>query len=199
MNDLDAMKRLWHEPQEWPEPKPIGKEELLTMIRSRTLEIRRATMARVRAESYVYVTLVVIPVAMVFASSGLTFRAMLAGVGLLTFLCPILGVLAYKEYRLRTLPLDGSLRQSLIGLVAAIDSTAHIYMATYMFCVIGGVALIAGLLGRRYGVTWILAAWLLGGAVFLRWAHRSGQAYVRGMFRNERLSLLNAIHDLETS
>ena len=197
MTDLDTLKRLWQEPQESQAIDPIRKEELMALIQARTAGIRQTTMERVRTESYTYGVLAVIPVVMLFASHGFTLRAVLASLGLLAALAPIIGALAYKEYRLRTLPLEGSLRQSLAALAAAIDSTSRFYMATYMICVTAGVASVEGFLVWRYGASWIPFAGLIAGAAFLVWAYRSGQAYVRRMFGDERAWLTNCLGELE--
>lgn len=197
MIDLDALKQLWHEPPNAQELNPISKGELMALIQARTEDIKQATLARLRTESYNYVVLLIIPVSMLFASHGLTLRAVLTSLGVFATLCPILGALAYKEYRLRTLPLDGTLRQSLEAIVAAIDSTSRFYMATYMMCVAGGVALAEGFLAWRYGVHWIPAAALVGGVAFMFWAYRSGRAYVRRMFGAARSELMDNLDDLQ--
>jgi hypothetical protein len=176
---------------------PIGKEELMALIRSRTADIKQRTMDRVRVESYSYVALIVIPLILLFSSRGLTLRAILAGLGVFAALGTIIGALAYKEFRLRTLPLGGSLKESLAALVAAIHSTARFYLATYMICVIVGVASVERFVFWRYGVSLISAAALVCGVAFVFWAYRSGQAYVRRMFGGERADLMNCLDELE--
>ncbi len=197
MSDLGTLKRLWHERPGLQEMNPISREELMSLIQARTIDIKQRTMERVRMESYNYVVLIAIPVVMLFASRGFELRAFLATLGLMASLAPIIGALAYKEYRLRTLPLGGSLRQSLAALAAAIDSTSRFYMATYMICVTVGVASVEGFLVWRYGVSWIAAGALVGGAAFAVWAYRSGQAYVRRMFGDDRTELMNCLGELE--
>jgi len=197
MTDLDALKRLWQEPLESHEMHPIGKEELMGLIRSRTADIKQRTMNRVRVESYSYVGLIVIPVAMLFSTRGLTLRAIITSLVVFTALGSIIGALAYKEYRLRTLPLGGTLKESLAALVAAIHSTARFYLASYMICVIVGVASVEGFVLWRYGESWISAATLVCGFAFLVWAYRSGRAYARRMFGDERAELMNCLDDLE--
>jgi len=197
MTDLDALKQLWQEPLGSHEMHPIGKEELLALIRSRTAGIKQRTMDRVRAESYSYVALIVIPVLMLFWSRGLTLRAIIASLVVVAALGSIIGALAYKEYRVRTLPLGGSLKESLAALVAAIDSTGRFYLATYMLCVIVGVASIERFVFGRYGGSWISAATLVCGVAFLAWAYRSGQGYARRMFGDERTDLMNCLDELE--
>jgi hypothetical protein len=197
MTDLGDLKQVWREPHGAREMHAIGKEELMALIQARMADIRQRTMARVRTESYNYVVLVAIPVVMLFASRGFTLRAVLASLGVLAALGPILGALAYKEYRLRTLPLGDSLRQSLAALVTAIDSTSRFYMVSYMTCVIVGVASVDGFLVWRYGVSWIPAATLVFSIVFLVWAYRSGQAYVRRMFGDDRAEVMQCLGELE--
>ena len=197
MTELEIVKRLWREPPGSQEINPISKEELVAVVQARTADIKQRTRERVRAESYNYVILVVIPVVMLFASHGFTLRAIVGSLGMLAFLGPIIGALAYKEYRLRTLPLDRSLRQSLAAMVAAIDSTSRFYMATYMISVIFGLALAEGLLAWRYGVSWIPAAALVLGAAFAVWAYRSGQAYTRRMFGEARVELMSCLGELD--
>jgi hypothetical protein len=195
--NLDALKQVWQEPPVSQEAAGISREELVAMIQARTAGIRQRTMQRVRSESYNYLILVLIPVVVISVDPGSTFRTVLAVLGILATVGPILGVLAYKEYRLRTLPPAGSLRDSLAALVAAIDSTSRFYLATYMICVVAGVALLEGLLVRRYGPTWIPAGALVAGAAFVLWAFRSGRAYAYRMFRHDRAELTSCLGELE--
>ena len=195
--NLDALKQVWQEPPVSQEAVRIGKEELMAMIRARTADIKQRTIQRVRSESYNYLIVILIPVLMLAVDPRSTLRAVLAVLGILATVGPILGVLAYKEYRLRTLPQGDSLRQSLAALVAAIDSTSRFYLATYMACVVAGSALMGGVLFRRYGATWIPAGALIAGAAFALWAYRSGRAYARRMFRRDRAELERCLEELE--
>lgn len=195
--NLDALKQVWQEPPVSQEAARIGREELAAMIQARTAGIKQRTMQRVRSESYNYLILVLIPVLMLALDPGSRLRTVLAVLGILATVGPILGVLAYKEYRLRTLPPSDSLRQSLAALVAAIDSTSRFYLATYMICVVAGVGLVQGLLVRRHGPTWIPALALVAGGAFVVWAYRSGRAYARRIFRHDRTELTNCLKELE--
>jgi hypothetical protein len=197
MTELDALKQLWQEPAGSQEFGPVSEEEFTVLIQARSADVRQRTMERVRAESYTYMALVVFPALMLFMSRGLTLRAALWSLAVIAALAPIIAALAYKEYRLRTLPLGGSVRESLARLVAAIDSTSRFYMSTYMLCVTAGVAFVEGLLLWRFGVSWIPATALLGGTAFLVWACRSGQAYVRKMFGDGRAELMDCLRELD--
>ncbi len=169
------------------------------MIQSRATDIRQRTAQRVRAESYTYLVMVLFPVLMWAMNGRSTLRTLLAGLGVLATLAPILGVLAYKEYRLRTLPLGGSLRQSLAALLAAIDSTSRYYLATYMVCVVVGIGSAEGLLLWSRGATWFSAIALIAGAAIAFWAWRSGQAYARRMFGRYRAELTSCLDELEAA
>ncbi len=169
------------------------------MIQARATDIRQRTIQRVRAESYTYLVMVLFPVLMWAVNGRSTLRTLLAGLGVLATLAPIVGVLAYKEYRLRRLPLGGSLRQSLAALLAAIDSTSRYYFATYMICVVVGIGSVVGLLLRSHGPTWFSAGALIAGAAFAFWAWRSGQAYARRMFGGYRAELTSCLEDLEAA
>ena len=197
MTGLDALKRAWQESPVSQEPARISKEQLMAMIQARTADIKQRTMQRVRAESYNYLALAVIPVLMFSVDRGSTLRTVLAGLGVLATLGPILGVLAYKEYRLRTMPPAGSLRQSLAALVAAMDSTSRFYFATYMVCVAVGVASVVGLLFWRHGATWIPAGALVAASAFAVWAFRSGRAYARRLFGKDRAELMRCLAEIE--
>ena len=197
MTDLDALKRVWQEPPVSQEATRINKEQFMAMIQARTADIKQRTMQRVRAESYNYLALAVIPVLMFSVDRGSTLQTALAGLGVLATLGPILGVLAYKEYRLRTMPPAGSLRQSLAALVAAMDSTSRFYFATYMACVVVGVASVVVLLFWRQGVTWIPAGALVAASAFAVWAFRSGRAYARRLFGKDRAELMRCLAEIE--
>ena len=197
MMDLDVFRQVWQEPPVSQDAARIGREELMAMIQARAGGIRQRTMQRVRSESYNYLILILIPVLMLALDPGSRFRTVLAVLGIVATVGPILGVLAYKEHRLRTLPPGDSLRQSLASLIAAIDSTSRFYLATYMICVAAGVALVEGLLLRRHGPAWIPAVALVAGAAFVIWAFRSGRAYARRMFRHDRADLVSCLSELD--
>ncbi|MGH9870081.1 MAG: hypothetical protein ACREAA_18200 [Candidatus Polarisedimenticolia bacterium] len=197
MTDLDALKRIWRESTCPPDLDPLGKEELMAMIQTRAADIKQRTMDRVRVESYNYLALVLIPALLLLFSQGQTMRALLGVVGLLAALGPILAALAYKEYRLSSLPLGGTLKGSLESMLAAVDSTSSLYMTTYMLCVTLAVAVGEGILAWRYGVHWIPMIALVAGIAFVVWAYRSGQGYLRGMFGSIRRELADCLRELE--
>ncbi|HEU5180051.1 MAG TPA: hypothetical protein VFW45_04630 [Candidatus Polarisedimenticolia bacterium] len=196
MTDLDVLKQVWKAAVPQGATR-IGGEEVRSMIQSRTADIRQRTIRRVRAESYNYLALAVIPVLMLSLGGRSTSRTILASIGVLATLAPILGVLAYKEYRLRTLTASGSLRESLAALVAAIDSTSRFYFATYMICVAVGIASAAGFLLWHHPASWLTAGVLIAGAAFAGWAWRSGRAYARRMFGRYRAELTSCLEELE--
>lgn len=196
MMELDTFKRLWQEPSELQQVHPISREELVSLVRARSADIKRETVQRVRAETLTYVVLVVVPVVMMLAGQGLTTWTVVASLGVLALPGLIIGVLTYKAYQLRTLPLGGNLRESLTALVAAVDSTSRLYMAAYMICVTVGMAAVEGFLLGRFGVNWISVTGFVAGVAFLAWAFRSGRTYLQGMFGDYRAELTNCLGEL---
>jgi hypothetical protein len=197
MTDLDALKRIWRESNDPPDRDPLDKEELMAMVQARAADIKQRTMDRVRVESYNYLALVLIPVLLLLFSRGATMRVFLGVVGLLAALGPILAALAYKEYKLSSLPLGGTLKGSLESMLAAVDSTSRLYMTTYMLCVTFAVAVGEAILAWRYGVHWIPMIALVAGIAFVVWAYRGGQGYLRGMFGSIRRELADCLRELE--
>jgi hypothetical protein len=111
---------------------------------------------------------------------------------------PSLGALAYKEYRLRTLPMSGSLRESISALIRAIDSTARLYLFTYVASIGLSLGLIEILLVWSRGWNMLTIILVPIGVAFIGWSYLSGRRYASRMFRAYRSDLVHTLDDLES-
>jgi len=176
---------------------PISKEELVSMLQAKTLEVRGRALERVRAEGYTYLAIVVALVAMNLTRFGAPLKALASTFAVLALLGVVLAALFYKQHQLRALPLGGNLQQSLLKLIATLDSATRLYMAAYMACVVIGLGVAQGFLFWRHGVTALTLISLSAAAVFVTWSYRSGQAYLQRMFGHYRAELVECLRELQ--
>jgi hypothetical protein len=109
----------------------------------------------------------------------------------------IVATLWYSERRLTLPPLDRSLRAVLQDLLARVDSASRAYEMAYVAFFAGAMVAISVTAWRRTGVgTWFAAA-VVGTALAVLWARRSGRAYVSRMFGPYRSELANCLRDLD--
>ncbi len=199
MMELDACKALWREGSASAPLKPLRKEELMTMIHARTADIRARAVERVHGESYTYVAIVIAITAMNLTTYGATLKTLASSLAVLAFLGGVVAALFYKQYQLRTLPLGDNLKESLIALLATLDSARRTYMAAYMACVVIGVVAVEGFLVWRHGLTLLLLISLALAAVFVVWCYRSGRVYVQRMFGHYRADVSDCLRELEAA
>ena len=199
MIELDACKQLWREQPAPPPADLISKEELVGLLQAKTMEVRGRALDRVRGEGYTYIAIVLALVAINLTRYGAPLKALASTLAVVALLGMVVAALFYKQHQLRTLPLGGNLQQSLLKLIATLDSATHLYMAAYMACIVIGLGVAQGFLFWRYGLTSLTLISLSAAAVFLTWSYRSGQAYLQRMFGHYRAELLECLRELQTA
>lgn len=197
MRGLDVLKHLWKEQFASLTTDSISKEEFMALLQVKAEDLKRRTLERVRKEILTYLFVLLIPVVSLFVRHGVSLRALFGSIGVLALLGLIIGALSYKEYQLRTLPLDGSLRESLLALITAIDSMTRLYLVAYMICIVIPVVALEAFLLWRYGLTAISIFALLAGIIFVAWGYRSGRSYLERAFGRQRAELANYLTALE--
>jgi hypothetical protein len=198
MIELGDLRHIWRESGSEPAISTWEREEVIMLLKGRSADLKKQILKRLTTEIKTYL---LTGFFVLFALVGTEFtarRALLLGANALLVLAPILGALAYKEYRLRTLPISGSLRESVSTLIRGIDSTARLYLLAYVTTIGFSLTLIEILLvrGKGWGLFTILFVPI--GIAFIFWAYFSGRRYAERMFRSYRSNLVNVLNELES-
>ena len=199
MNDLDALKPLLQQGFEIHGSRPIGKEELMASLQAKTTDIRKRTLRRVGKEIQMYIFVLVIPVVGLFLRHGISARAIVGSIAVSVLLGLTIAALAYEEYQLRSLPLHGSLRESLTTLIAAIDSMRSLYLAAYLITIVIPVVLAEAFLLWRLGLGFSSIAALVAGIALVAWCYVSGRGYLDRAFGGYRAELADCLRELQSA
>ena len=197
MIPLSELKQVWQEASGESVIDRIGAEELRMLLRERSTSLKKEILKRLSKEILTYLLLAL---SLLFISivEGFTVRKLfLASIALLAVV-PSIAVLAYKEYRLRTSPMSGTLRESISILINAIDSTAGLYLLAYVASVFLSLAVIEILLISSRGWGPLTIIFILAGLAFAVWSYLSGRRYASGMFRRYRSELVGLLNELES-
>ena len=194
MIELSDCRQIWHEPLAAEDR--VGEEEIMTLIQTRMSDVKSGVLWRVRYEIYSYLIIFVISLAGSILRHGLA-KTLLATACLSGLYGLLAGALAYKERQLRTLPMAGSLRDSLTALIAALDSTTRLYMAAYMMVIVVPVVGVEAYLLWRYDVSPTFLGALLIGIGFVSWCYWSGRGYLQRAFGAHRAELITCLGELD--
>ena len=198
MLELSDLRHIWRESGSEPVISARDKEEVMMLLQGRSADLKKQILKRLTTEIKTYL-LIGLFILCTFVVGDFTARRALLMVATALFsLGPVLVALAYKEYWLRTLPMTGSLRESVSTLIRAIDSTARLYSLAYVATIGFSLSLIEILLVRGKG--WNLFTILLLPIVvaFVIWSYLSGYRYAERMFRKYRSTLVNVLNELES-
>ena len=198
MIELSDLRHLWRESGSEPGISACDKEEVTMLLKGRSADLKKQILKRVTTEIKTYLLTAVFLLGVLVAGEFTARRALLLGANALLVLAPILGTLAYKEYRLRTMPMSGSLRESISTLIRAIDSTARLYLFAYVITIGLSLTLIEILLVRGKGWNLFTIFFVPIGVAFIVWSYFSGRRYAERMFRAYRSNLISALNDLES-
>jgi len=198
MMELSDLRLTWRESVSEPGISACDKEEVMMLIKGRSADLKKQILKRLTTEIKTYLLIGLLMLCSLVAREFTARRALLLGTSSLLLLAPILGALAYKEYRLRTLPMSGSLRESISILIRAIDSTASLYLLAYVATIGLSLTLIEILLVRGKGWN-VLTIFLVPiGMAFIFWSYFSGRRYAERMFRAYRSNLVSVLNELES-
>ncbi len=197
MNDLDVLKLLAQEDFVPAESPAIGKEELQAMLRARSADIRARVLRRVGKEIQTYLIVLLVPGLVLFLRHGISAQAIVGSITVLVLSGFAIAALWYKECEIRTLPLPGTVRESLTMLIAAIDSLTRLYMVAYMASVVIVVALWAAFMVWRWGLGLGFMAGFVAGIAVVAWCYFSGRAYLEQSFGRYRAELASSLRELE--
>ena len=197
MTELDELRQIWNATPEAGANRPLSGEELMHVIEVRRDSVRKRVQRRLRWEMWNYVAPVVIVLTTIFLKNGV--RKGLIGTAVVAGLLGIMFVtLLYQERQLSRAPMAGSLKESLGGLLAILDSTARAYLAAYMVLMVTALGMLVGMAVWKFGVGLFSLVVLVACAAGVAWAYRSGQAYVRrmfGMYRRELVECLQVVEE----
>lgn len=198
MTELDELRQIWNAAPEPAAGRPLGGEELMRVIEARRESVRRRVQRRLRWEMWNYAGPVLIVLTTVFLKKG-AWKGLVGTAVVAALLGIVLLTLLYEERRLSRAPMAGSLKESLQGLLAMLDSTARAYLVAYMVVMVAGLGALFGVAVWKIGVGFISAMVLIACAAGVVWAYGSGQAYLRRMFGNYRRELMESLRELEES
>ena len=198
MIELSDLRHLWRESGSEPGISACDKEEVTMLLKGRSADLKKQILKRVTTEIKTYLLTAVFLLGVLVAGEFTARRALLLGANALLVLAHILGTLADKEYRLRTMPMSGSLRESISTLIRAIDSTARLYLFAYVITIGLSLTLIEILLVRGKGWNLFTIFFVPIGVAFIVWSYFSGRRYAERMFRAYRSNLISALNDLES-
>ena len=198
MTQMSELKRVWKEAPADASVVPLSEGNVEMLIKAKSRDLKRRILERLRNELTIYFVILAIPfLSSVLAGWDRPLYSGLLGVLSCVTILPITGVLAYKEYRLRTLTLAGTLRQSLTELIEAVDSTTKFYVLAYVISLVLSVVVIEILLLRHWGFSFVSGIFVLAGVSFVAWSYSSGRRYARRVFENYRRELVGSLRDLE--
>lgn len=196
--ELSDLRRTWRESGSELVISACDKEEVTMLLKGRSADLKKQILKRVTTEIKTYLLTGLFLLCVLVAGEFTARRALLLGANALLVLAPILGALAYKEYRLRTLPMSGSLRESISTLIRAIDSTARLYLFAYVATIGLSLTLIEILLVRGKGWNLLTIFFVPIGMAFIFWSYFSGRRYAERMFRAYRSNLVSVLNELES-
>jgi hypothetical protein len=196
--ELSDLRHIWRESDSEPVISPCDKEEVTMLLKGRSADLKKQIVKRLATEIKTYLLTALFIFCVLVAEEFSGRRAILLGANALLVLAPVLGALAYKEYRLRTLPMSGSLLESISTLIRAIDSTARLYLFAYVATIGLSLTLIEILLVRGKGWNLFTIFLIPIGIAIIVWSYFSGRRYAERMFRAYRSNLVNVLNELES-
>jgi hypothetical protein len=198
MMELSELRHIWRDSASDLIISGYGKEEITMLLQGRSADLKKQILKRVTAEIKTYLLTGLFLFCVLVVEKLSTGRTLLLGASALLVMAPAVGALAYKEYRLRTLPMSGSLRESISRLISAIDSTAKLYLDAYMVSIVFSLTLMEFLLVSGKGWNVLAISFVPIGALFVVWSYFSGRRYARRMFRTYRSALVAVLNELES-
>ena len=195
MTPLSEFKRVWDEASA---EMTISEQDVRMLLQNRGTDLKKEILKRLTSEIMTYLLIGLSLLCVSLVGGFGPGRAFFLGTLALLVLVPSIAALAYKEYRLRTLPMSGTLRESTSNLIKAIDSTARLYFFAYFASIIVSVAAIEILLISRKGWSLLTMISILVAPAFARWAYLSGRQYAARMFLRYRSELVEVLSELES-
>ena len=195
MTPLSEFKRVWDEASA---EMTFSEQDVRMLLQNRGTDLKKEILKRLTSEIMTYLLIGLSLLCVSLVGGFGPGRAFFLGTLALLVLVPSIAVLAYKEYRLRTLPMSGTLRESTCNLIKAIDSTARFYFFAYFASIIVSVAAIEILLISRKGWSLLTMISILAAPAFVRWAYLSGRQYAARMFLRYRSELVEVLSELES-
>ena len=168
------------------------------LLKGKSADLKKQILNRLTTEIRTYLMTALFLLCVLVAGEFTVRRALLLAANALLILAPVLSALAYKEYRMRTLPMSGSLRESISALIEAIDSTAKLYLFAYVATIGLSLTLVEILLVRSKGWTLFTIFFVPIGLAFIFWSYFSGRRYAERMFRTYRINLVGFLNELES-
>jgi hypothetical protein len=197
---MSELRRAWREPPTDAPVVPLSEGDMEILIKAKSRVLKKRILDRLRNELTIYFVILAIPfLSGIFAHWNSPLHSLLLGVLSCTTIVPIISVLAYKEYRLRTVTLTGTLRDSLATLIEVVDSATKFYLLGYVISVLLSVVVIEILLLRHRDFSIVSVIFVLAGISFVAWSYSSGRRYARRVFENYRRELVGSLNDLEGS
>jgi len=193
----ETLEQLWRrESSEGDASTTLSREDLMDMVTVRARETRTSMQRRLRREIGYYLTILAL-----FVSAfvrPLRPGMLLAAGALGIVLIGIVATLHRGSKRLGAPDLDGSAEAAIRRTLRVVDGTMRSYLIAYMLCLGLCVAMLLALVVLRHpgDPLWIVPT-LVGGALALVWAYRSGRVYLEHHFGRYRDGLARCLAGLE--
>jgi len=194
--DLPAIERCWREQSAAP-PPPFEEGSVLAMIEARTDELRREARRRLRREAGYYLPMLAVGVAGLISAEAPTLERVLAVASVMLLLGGVPATLWRAERRIESVPLDQSLRESLVRLVAQLDAAGRAYVTAYVLVFVCAALALSSVVWWRQGVSAALVGVVGASVIAVVWSVHSGRAYVERMFRRYRAGLADCLRQLD--
>ena len=194
--ELDLLKRRWQREAGADMPVPLDAGTVSQWIEARVKDLNRQLRHRIQREVAHYIPmLLALGVMMLIQDINMTRVLFVAGLNLAVG--AIVATLWYSERRLTSLPLNRSTHEVLEDLLVRVDGASRAYEVAYVGFVASAMLAIAVTAWWRAGMgVWFTAA-IVGGALAVLWARRSGHAYVGRMFGAYRSELADCLRELD--
>lgn len=176
----------------------IGEKELRVLLQNRSANVKQRILKRLTTEIKTYALIALFLLCISLIEGFGTFRLFFVGALTLLLVVPSIAVLAYKEYRLQTLSVSGTLRESILILMKAIDSTARAYLFAYFATVVVSLVVIEFILISSKGLSLVTMISVVVALLIAGWSYLSGRRYAAAMFRKHRSELDGILSELES-
>ena len=175
---------------------PLDAGTVSQWIEARVKDVNREVRRRLQREVANYIPML-LALSIVMLMPGISVTRVLVVVGLNLAVGAIVATLWHAERRVTGLPLDRSMHEVLEDLLVRVDASSRAYEVAYVGFVAFAAVAIAVTAWWRTGLgVWFTGA-IIGGALAVLWARRSGHAYVDRMFGPYRSELADCLQELD--
>ena len=194
--DLEQLKQRWRREAGAEMHVALDAGTVSQWIEARAKDVNREVRHRLQREVAMYVPML-LALSVMMLMQGISMPRVLFVAGLNLAVGAIVATLWYSERRLTGLPLDRSLHEVLEDLLVRVDAASRAYEVAYVGFFASAMVAIAVTAWWRAGVGVWFTVVIVGGALAVLWARKSGHAYVGRMFGPYRSELADCLRELD--